>query len=191
VTANPAGAQSFTTSVPFNVANLTTSANPFKLTIDRPATGATLTGNNASVAGWALSGSATINSLRLSVDGIFYGTATYGSSRPDVCVLFAGQAGCPNVGWSESLDTTRFTNGTHTLEATAINSSGQSATVSVSFNVSNSTSGAGRVFIDQPGASSGPFLGIAKFGGFRDFHHGRRRALRRGYLWFKPARCMY
>lgn len=166
VTANPAGAQSFTTSTSFTVANLATSANPFKLTIDQPAAGATLTGANAMLAGWAVSGSAAITSLRLSVDGVFYGAATYGGSRPDVCVLFPGQAGCPSVGWNESLDTTRLTNGTHTLEATAVNSSGQSATVSVSFNVSNSTSGAGRVLIDRPGPSSSPFLGIAHFGGW-------------------------
>src|SRR5581483_9580797 len=83
-------------------------------------------------------------------------------SRPDVCAVYTNRPGCPNVGWTLPVDTTIFTNGTHTGQVTITSSKGEQATGSFAFTVSNSTqSGPIHAFIDQPGASSNPLQGLA------------------------------
>jgi hypothetical protein len=89
------------------------------------------------IAGWALSDTAAIQSVALSVDGNSIGTASYGALRNDVCAVYKGRAGCPNVGWTFYLDTTHFSNGSHTLNVTATTTTGQRATVASSFSVDN------------------------------------------------------
>jgi hypothetical protein len=63
-----------------------------------------------------------ISSVQVKVDGSVVGTATYGISRPDVCAAFPGRPGCPNVGYSFSLDTSALTPGSHTITVTATDS---------------------------------------------------------------------
>ncbi len=110
--------------------------------------------------GWAIGNSSSIQSVTISVDGILKGTATYGGSRPDVCLVFPGEPNCPDVGWTYSLDTTHLTNGSHSLEVTATNAAGARATASNTFNVSN-VNPAGTVIIAAPGPSNNPYSGIA------------------------------
>jgi hypothetical protein len=93
------------------------------------------------------------------------GTATYGGSRPDVCLIFSGEASCPDVGWTYTLDTTHLTNGSHSLEVTGTNAAGARATASNVFTVSN-VSPAGTVIIEAPGPGNNPYSGIALMKGW-------------------------
>jgi len=90
--------------------------------IDAPANGLTVSGVVA-VSGWAIDNSSTvgtaIGSVKIQVDGVPVGTATYGLSRPDVCTVFPGRIGCPNVGYTFSLNTSAFANGLHVVTVSA------------------------------------------------------------------------
>jgi Bacterial Ig domain len=111
---------------------------PPTVDIDTPTPGSTVSGTVA-VSGWALDNSSVvgtaISSVQVKVDGTVVGTATYGFSRPDVCAVLAGRPGCPNVGYSYSLDTSSLSPGSHTITVTATDSDGSpdsgSASVSV------------------------------------------------------------
>ncbi len=152
--------QTQTLSSTFKVANLVGS-NPMHLNIDQPNSN-TVSGT-ATAAGWAISDNAAVASVQISIDGVPSGTAGYGLPRADVCAVFTGRTGCPNVGWSYSFDTTLLSNGTHTISATAISASGTKGTVSSSFTVSNVASSSGSVL--QPNAADNPFQGLASFSG--------------------------
>ena len=145
-----------TATASFTIANGGNAANPTKVTIDAPTPQATLFGTTT-IEGWAVNDHGAINSVAISVDGIPKGTATYGVSRGDVCVVYANRTGCPNVGWVFSLDTTQLANGPHVIQATA-SSGAQYGTTSRMFTASNWTTNPTRITIDQPaaqGAASG------------------------------------
>lgn len=91
----------------------------------------------APLVGWAIAGSVnTIVSVALFVDGISAGNATYGASRPDVAAAFPGQAGSPNLGWTATLNTNKFTQGpAHTLSIIATDSAGNQAGTTATFYV--------------------------------------------------------
>jgi hypothetical protein len=89
-----------------------------QMSIDTPAPNITLSGTYL-VSGWAISDNDAIASVAIAVDNLPQGFASYGAQRIDVCNVFPGRAGCPNVGWSLTLDTTQFQNGSHTLAVTA------------------------------------------------------------------------
>ena len=61
--------------------------------------------DNASAVGTAIS------TVQVKVDGTAVGNATYGLSRPDVCAVYPGRPGCPNVGYSYSLNTSTLSVG--------------------------------------------------------------------------------
>lgn len=90
-----------------------------------PLTGDTLRGNAALLQGWAWSLSG-ITSVDVFVDGSQVGSATYGTSRPDVSTIFPGAPS--NVGFQYSLDTTKFSNGSHTIVVKATDVTGKVAT---------------------------------------------------------------
>ena len=106
--------------VTISVANI-----PPSVYIDSPAPGAVLSGS-VTVTGWALDNTTTIgtaiSSVQVKVDGVVVGAATYGLSRADVCAAYAGRPGCPNVGFSYSLNTAMLSPGTHLLTASATDS---------------------------------------------------------------------
>jgi hypothetical protein len=169
LTAYPAQGQPFTVTRQITVGNLNSSANPVLIAIDTPSqSSSSITSYSATAAfgGWAIANNSTaIQSVEVSVDGVVNGTASYGGSRPDVCAVFPGKTGCPNVGWNYLLDTTRLTDGTHTLEVTATTVGGKRATAGASFTVSNSSAVA-RAYIDVPGVIGIPFAGIANARGW-------------------------
>jgi hypothetical protein len=120
--------------------------------IDAPAPGATVSGIVA-VSGWAVDNAAAvgtaISSVQVKVDGTVVGSATYGLTRPDVCAVYPGRTGCPNVGYSFSLDTSTLSTGTHTITVTATDSDGtpDSGSSSVTVNVQPPPP---TVYIDAP-----------------------------------------
>jgi hypothetical protein len=106
---------------------VTVSAVPPSVVIDMPAAGSTISGV-VTVAGWAIDNVAavgtTISSVQVKVDGVVVGAASYGSSRPDVCAAYPGRPGCPNVGYSYSLNTAGLAPGTHTITVAATDTDG-------------------------------------------------------------------
>jgi phospholipase C len=108
--------------------------------IDVPVAGAKVSGI-AIVSGWAVDNAAAvgtaISSVQIKVDGILVGSATYGLSRPEVCAAYPGRPGCPNVGYSYSLNVSTLSQGAHIITVTAIDSDAtpDSASVSVSISV--------------------------------------------------------
>jgi hypothetical protein len=163
VTGKSAAGDQLTLSAPFTVANWST-GNPMRIDIDTPNSRSAPFSGPVVFGGWAISEIAAIGSLNVAIDGVPVGSGNYGGVRTDVCAVFSGRAGCPNVGWDIALDTTMLTNGTHTLAVTATSSGGQSSTATSTFNVSNS--GTIVIDIDQPNPNSGLFSGTATLGGW-------------------------
>ncbi len=160
ITAFAAGAQSSTVTTSFRVSNLTASS-PIHFMVDTPGSQDNTVSGLTQFLGWALSDDDTISSVKISIDGVPFGTAT-AFARPDVCAVYTNRPGCPNAGWSLPVDTTMFTNGTHTGQLTITSSKGEQVTGSFTFTVSNSTQGGPvRAMIDQPSGSSNPLQGIA------------------------------
>ncbi len=106
--------------------------------IDAPVAGATVSGT-VTVSGWAIdnttSAGTAIGTVQVKVDGVAVGTATYGVSRPDVCAVWPGRAGCPNVGFTYALNTASLTPGSHTITVSATNTEAPSSTGSMSVNI--------------------------------------------------------
>ena len=130
-------------------------SGPPSVNIDTPAPNAAVSGT-VSVVGWAIDNVTAIgtainpNSLQVKVDGVLVGTATYGVNRLDVCNVYPGRAGCPNVGFNYLLDTAAFSPGAHTIAVYASDSDIPSPGVgsaSVTFTVSDA---APSVNIDIP-----------------------------------------
>jgi hypothetical protein len=113
-------------------------AAPPAVHIDTPASGATVSGM-VTVAGWAIDNTTSvgtaISSIQVKVDGVLVGNATYGLSRPDVCAVYAGRPGCPNVGYTYTLNASALVPGTHALTVIATDSDGTpdagSATITI------------------------------------------------------------
>jgi hypothetical protein len=97
-------------------------APPPSVYIDSLAPGATVTGT-VTVSGWAIDNITTIGTaiskVQILVDGSAVGSATYGGSRSDVCTVYPGRVGCPNVGFTYQLNTASLSSGSHTLTAIA------------------------------------------------------------------------
>jgi photosystem II stability/assembly factor-like uncharacterized protein len=99
-------------------------SGPPSVNIDSPAPNAAVSGT-VSMVGWAIDNTSAIGtainpaSLQVKVDGVLVGTATYGTYRSDVCAAYPGRPGCPNVGFTYSLDTAAFSPGTHTITVSA------------------------------------------------------------------------
>jgi len=66
-----------------------------------------------------------IVSVQVKLDTIIIGTAAYGLSRPDVCAVYVGRPGCPNVGYSFPWNTSGGLGpGVHILTVTATDANG-------------------------------------------------------------------
>jgi uncharacterized protein (TIGR03437 family) len=163
VTGFPLGGQPYSATRQIKVNNQTTTG--IAIGIDRPnAVSPTLTGITG-VGGWAVGDSSPVQKVTISIDGVLNGTAAYGATRSDVCVVFPGRPGCPNVGWNYTLDTTHLTNGAHSIEVTGSTASGQRATAAMYFSVSN-VSASRKVTIETPGPANNPYAGIGLMKGW-------------------------
>ena len=82
-----------------------------------PAANATVSGN-ITISGWALDNATTVEgsvtSVTLYLDGNLLGTATMGQSST-ACTTYPNRLGCPNVGFTYSLNTLGYGNGAHQL----------------------------------------------------------------------------
>jgi N-acetylmuramoyl-L-alanine amidase len=155
------GGNRSTVSNTFTIANGGNAVSPTKLYIDQPTPQATALGT-MTIFGWALNTNAAISGVSIFVDGVAKGHASYGVSRGDVCGLYSGP-GCPNVGWTFSLDTTQLANGPHVLWATAVVLQGgqmQYGATSTVFTTANWTTNPTRITIDRPSAQGGSLSGV-------------------------------
>jgi hypothetical protein len=139
-----------TWSAPFTV-----TGGPPSIYMDNPAAGSVISGT-ATVSGWAVDSAVSIGSpiasVVVKVDGNVAGSATYGSSRSDVCAIFPGRPNCPNVGFVFPLDTSTLTQGSHTITAVATNTDAVPASASSSATVTVLKPPS--VYIDSPAAGS-------------------------------------
>src|SRR5437588_9864763 len=117
---------------------VTVQATPPTVWIDGPSQGSTVSGA-VTIFGWAMDNASAVGTaisiVQVKVDGTVVGTATYGSSRPDVCAVYPGRPGCPNVGYSFSLDTSTLSAGSHTITVTATDNDATPDTGSASVSV--------------------------------------------------------
>jgi hypothetical protein len=90
---------------------------------DSPSPGTTVSGL-ISVSGWALD-DVSVSKVEVLVDRAVDGVATYGSPRPDVAGTFPHAP--PNIGFSYSLDTTKYPDGQHTINVRTTDNSGNAA----------------------------------------------------------------
>jgi hypothetical protein len=167
ITVSDANGAKYTAAQSFSTSNFTGS-HPTRISIDSPAAqGSTLLGW-VSLSGWAFNDNALISTVTVSIDGQAGFPATYGGGRPDVAAKFPGRPGSPNFGWSYFLDTTKLSNGNHTLAVSATAANGERAIASSSFSVANWTTANNpiHISIDTPSLQSGPFAGIPAFGGW-------------------------
>ena len=108
-------------------ANVTVNVQPAlpSIFIDTIHSGANVSGD-VLVGGWAIDNISTVGtaiaSVQIKVDGVVVGTANYGSLRTDVCAVYPGRPGCPNVGFAYLLDTSNLSSGPHTITGCATNS---------------------------------------------------------------------
>lgn len=91
--------------------------------VDQPTAGQTLSGSVV-IGGWTFDNS-QLSRVEVLVDGQFVGTASYGSSRPDVAAVYPNAPA--DAGFSYRLDTTQFGDGQHQLVVTATDLSGNVA----------------------------------------------------------------
>jgi uncharacterized repeat protein (TIGR01451 family) len=114
---------------------------PPTVVLDYPANGSSVSGT-VSIDGWALDNASAaeghIVRVEIMIDGSIINSNSYGNkNRADVCAIFPGRAGCPNVGYLYSWNSNSVSNGPHTVSVRAIDNSGLSAVASASITVSN------------------------------------------------------
>jgi hypothetical protein len=76
------------------------------------------------VSGWALAVN-SVSKVEVRVDGTVDGSATYGLPRPDIPVVYPNAP--VNVGFTYSLDSSKYSNGAHVLNIRVTDSSGNVA----------------------------------------------------------------
>ena len=171
-TAIAANGQQYTVVNPFAVDNFAaaTTTNGPTVNIDTPSSSAGTLSGVIPVAGWAIDPVSNINLVEIYVDGILYSYPTYGTVRSDVCAVFTTAPGCPDVGFSGSLDTTLLSDGTHTLQVLAYPGGGQPYSATRQITVGNQASTGVMINIDSPNAASPNLAGLAPILGWAVGH---------------------
>jgi hypothetical protein len=134
---------------------------PIRLYIDAPPYSGTVSGPAFGIVGWATD-PYRITALSFALDGqplALNAPYNYGRTRTDVCNAYPGDSNCPRVGWSAGFDSTRLSNGAHTLAVTATDGAGQQATAFWPVTISNAAPPAASQLIwiqTQASAGYGP-----------------------------------
>jgi hypothetical protein len=164
---SPASDANVSMAVPVTIANLASvPSDATRLVIDTPGPKTGSLNGTVTVNGWALAGDADISSVFVAVDGTRLGSANYGTSRLDVCVVYPNSVGCPKVGWTYALDTGLLADGAHQLQVSALSSAGKLTTVSSPFQVLNAgAANSFHAYIDYP-AAGGTVSGTAAVSGW-------------------------
>ncbi|SCH20641.1 N-acetylmuramoyl-L-alanine amidase [Romboutsia sp. 1001713B170207_170306_H8] len=112
--------------------------------IDSPS--GTINNEDIEVIGWSLNPSG-VSQVKVYVDGIYYGDAAIGGSRPDVNAAYPGYPGGVNSGYSYAIDKSKVSPGTHTIkvESIGVDKSKYSSEVSIEMK-----KGTGLVCVDSP-----------------------------------------
>ncbi len=104
-----------------------TATKPFG-TIDTPAQGETIGGTNYVSFGWALSPKSTIaasgSTIDVYIDGVNMGHPTYNNNRSDIATAFPGYANSNGAIGFFAFDTSKLTNGVHTIGWLATDAAG-------------------------------------------------------------------
>ncbi|HEY3836791.1 MAG TPA: Ig-like domain-containing protein, partial [Bryobacteraceae bacterium] len=150
--------QAFMMTQPYNVtATFVPSAVP-SVSIDAPVNNSSISGS-VTVTGWALDNTSepgtAISQVQVFLDGALMGNATYGLDRPDICGLYPNRPGCPNVGYSFTLNANTLVPGTHLITVTATDTDGTPDSGSASVNVIS--------FIAMTGAKAAVFRNNVSF----------------------------
>ncbi len=144
-----------TASSSFTVANGTPNS-PTTASIAEPSSMSSAYQGMAQFSGTAVSTSAQVTSVVLSVDGFPYGATSFTPAGPNV-----------PVNWTYLLNTTQLSDGPHTLGITATAADGSTGLTSAQFQVANwSSPSPTRIAIDVPNSSSANFSETAYFGGW-------------------------
>ena len=101
---------------------------PSQGVLETPKLADTLTGV-INVKGFAYAPGGRVTSVQLLMDGSSVGTLTYGGARPDACAGLADVTACPNIGFTGTLDTRRFSNGPHVFGVGIVNATGTGTTI--------------------------------------------------------------
>lgn len=106
--------------------------------IDTPAPGGIASGSEFRIHGWALTPLPNKipedgSTIKVYVDGVSVGQATYNIRRPDIQALFPGFANSERAHAYFDLDTTAYSNGIHTLAWTVTDNAGNSSGIGSRF----------------------------------------------------------
>jgi phosphatidylserine/phosphatidylglycerophosphate/cardiolipin synthase-like enzyme len=97
-------------------------------TLDTPGQGDTIGGTSYTSFGWALSPRSTIpldgSTIDVYIDGVKMGHPTYNNNRPDIAGAFPGYANSQGAIGYFSFDTSKLTNGVHTIGWLAADAAG-------------------------------------------------------------------
>jgi hypothetical protein len=122
------GQQTFLGSKRFTATNAS-ATRPFG-TIDTPAQGETIGGTNYVSFGWAISPRSTIpangSTIDVYIDGVNMGHPTYNLNRADIASAFPGYANSNGAIGYFTFDTSKLTNGVHTIGWLATDAAGNS-----------------------------------------------------------------
>jgi hypothetical protein len=123
------------TKVPYSIRLSVYESDPPRRFIDRPSHNEQIYGNFL-VSGWATDSSG-VTSVTFKVDGapVTLLNFIYGIHRADVCAAHSdlNDLNCPYVGFQGTLNTEQYSNGTHTLQLTAVDAWGNTTTMNRTF----------------------------------------------------------
>ena len=114
------------TPVSFTVTNADRA--PSQGVLETPKVGDTLSGV-IDLKGFAYAPGGRVTGVQILMDGSTVGTLTYGGDRTDACASLPDVTACPNIGFTGTLDTRRFSNGPHVLGVYIVNATGTGTTV--------------------------------------------------------------
>jgi len=139
------GMDGITTTWPLSV---TINNPPNLMCVDTPASGSTIRGL-FTISGWALNMSG-IAKVQIFEGSSLLGMAGLDLSHPSVNAVFPGYPGGNNSGFSYALDTTKLSNGLHTLKVLAVGENGGEQFWNIQVRVDNGS----KMCVDTPASGS-------------------------------------